>query len=161
MKKHLFPILLALASQSHAAGTGVDFELKSVAVPDALSVFYTQILKKPFRLSPDVVSMPEKISFRLMPEQDARQFLVDYMADIGVGVKTKNGTDFFYKPVQVEKKTPQFSYTYRPLYRSPEFLAAQLKTLVDDGARFAQGEGANPDSLVFYGSRADIRRISR
>ncbi|WCG84865.1 type II secretion system protein GspD [Pectobacterium sp. A5351] len=36
----------------------------------------------------------------------------------------------------------------------------QLKTLVDDAARFSQGEGANPDSLVFYGSRADIRRIS-
>ncbi|AFI90398.1 type II secretion system protein GspD [Pectobacterium parmentieri] len=160
MKKYVFPLLLAFSPQSHAAGSGVDFELKSVTVPDALSIFYTQILKKPFRLSPDVVGMPEKISFRLMPEQDARQFLIDYMGDIGVVVKTKSGADFFYKPIQVEKKTPQFSYVYRPLYRSPEYLAAQLKTLVDDAARFAQGEGINSDSLVFYGSRADIRRIS-
>ncbi|KHT33896.1 type II secretion system protein GspD [Pectobacterium carotovorum] len=160
MKKYVFPLLLAFVSQSHAAGSGVDFELKSVAIPDALSVFYMQVLKKPFRLSPDVVAMQEKISFRLMPEQDARSYFLEYMADIGVSVKSKNGTDFFYKLPQVEKKIPQFSYTYRPLYRSPEFLAAQLKTLVDDGARFAQGEGANPDSLVFYGSRADIRRIS-
>lgn len=160
MKKIVLSMLLALSSPCFAAGSGVDFELRSVALPDALSVFYTQILKRPFRLSPDVVAMPEKISFRLMPEQDARAFLVDYMADIGVAVKTKNGADFFYKPVQVEKKAPQFSYTYQPLYRSPEYLAVQLKTLVDDGSRFAQGDGTNSDSLVFYGSRADIRRIS-
>ncbi|KFX11102.1 hypothetical protein KP17_16465 [Pectobacterium parvum] len=159
-KKTDLLMLLALSSPCFAVGSGVDFELKAVPVPDALSVFYTQILKKPFRLSPDVVAMPEKISFRLMPEQDARAFLVDYMADIGVAVKTKNGADFFYKPVQVEKKTPQFSYTYQPLYRSPEYLAVQLKTLVDDGSQFAQGDGTNSDSLVFYGSRADIRRIS-
>ncbi|MEQ9936408.1 type II secretion system protein GspD [Pectobacterium polonicum] len=160
MRKIILSTLLALSTQCFAAGSGVDFELKGVAVPDALSVFYTQILKKPFRLSPDVVSMPEKISFRLMPEQDARQFLIDYMSDIGISVKTKNGADFFYKPVRVEKKAPQFSYTYQPLYRSPEYLAVQLKTLVDDGSRFAQGDGTNSDSLVFYGSRADIRRIS-
>ncbi|QQK72171.1 type II secretion system protein GspD [Pectobacterium versatile] len=160
MRKIILSTLLALSTQCFAARSGVDFELKFVAVPDALSVFYTQILKKPFRLSPDVVSMQEKISFRLMPEQDARQFLVEYMADIGVAVKSKNGTDFFYKPVQVEKKAPQFSYTYQPLYRSPEYLALQLKTLIDDGSRFAQGDGTNSDSLVFYGSRADIRRIS-
>ncbi|KHT23412.1 type II secretion system protein GspD [Pectobacterium carotovorum] len=163
MKKIVLPILLALSTQCFAAGSGsgVDFELKSVAVPDALSVLYTQVLKRPFRLSPDVVAMPEKISFRLMPEQDARSYLIEYMADIGVSVRSKNGTDFFYKPPQqVEKKTPQFSYTYQPLYRSPEYLAEQLKTLVDDGSRFAQGDGINSDSLVFYGSRADIRRIS-
>ncbi|WP_400337105.1 type II secretion system protein GspD [Pectobacterium sp. CHL-2024] len=161
MKKIVLSMLLAFASPCFAAGSGVDFELKSVTVPDALSIFYTQILKKPFKLSPDVVGMPEKISFRLMPEQDARAFLVEYMADIGVSVKSKNGTDFFYKPPQlVEKKTPQFSYVYRPSYRSPEYLAAQLKTLVDDAARFAQGEGTNSDSLVFYGSRADINRVS-
>ncbi|TAI90453.1 type II secretion system protein GspD [Pectobacterium versatile] len=162
MKKIVLSMLLALSSPCFAAGSGsgVDFELRSVAVPDALSVFYTQILKRPFRLSPDVVSMPEKISFRLMPEQDARSYLIEYMADIGVSVKSKNGTDFFYKPPQVEKKTSQFSYVYRPLYRSPEYLAAQLKTLVGDAARFAQGEGTNSDSLVFYGSRADINRVS-
>lgn len=160
MKKCLFPILLALSSQSHAAG--VDFELKGVSVPDALSVFYTQILKKPFRLSPDVVAMPEKISFRLMPEQDARQFLVDYMADIGVSVKSKNGTDFFYKPPQVERKTPQFSYAYQPKYRSVEYLSAQLSPMVSEGGKFnsANGEKNSPDSLVFYGTRAEIRRIS-
>ncbi|MEQ9891843.1 type II secretion system protein GspD [Pectobacterium aroidearum] len=160
MKKCLFPILLALASQSHAAG--VDFELKSVPVPDALSVFYAQILKKPFRLSPDVVSMPEKISFRLVPEQDARQFLIDYMADIGVAVKTKNGTDFFYKPPQVEKKIPQFSYTYQPRYRSVEYLSAQLAPMAGEGGKFnsATGDKNSPDSLVFYGTRAEIRRIA-
>ncbi|MBA0179169.1 type II secretion system protein GspD [Pectobacterium carotovorum] len=161
MKKYLFPILLALASQSHAAG--VDFELKGVSVPDALSIFYTQILKRPFRLSPDVVAMPEKISFRLMPEQDARQFLVDYMADIGVAVKTKNGADFFYKPPQVEKKIPQFSYTYQPRYRSVEYLAAQLEPIAGEGGKFnssATGDKNSPDSLVFYGTRAEIRRIT-
>ncbi|MEQ9917151.1 type II secretion system protein GspD [Pectobacterium aroidearum] len=160
MKKYLFPIFLALASQSYAAG--VDFELKSVPVPDALSLFYTQILKKPFRLSPDVVSMPEKISFRLVPEQDARQFLIDYMADIGVAVKTKNDTDFFYKPPQVEKKVPQFSYTYQPRYRSVEYLSAQLAPMAGEGGKFnsVAGDKNSPDSLVFYGTRAEIRRIT-
>ncbi|MEQ9857058.1 type II secretion system protein GspD [Pectobacterium versatile] len=160
MKKYFFPVFLALASQSHAAG--VDFELQSVAVPDALSVFYTQILKKPFRLSPDVVAMPEKISFRLMPEQDARQFLFDYMRDIGVLVKTQNGTDFFYKPVQVEKKSPQFSYTYQPKFRSVEYLSAQLAPMAGEGGKFnsSSTDKNSPDSLVFYGTRAEIRLIS-
>ncbi|MEI7228320.1 type II secretion system protein GspD [Pectobacterium carotovorum] len=165
MKKYVFPlllVLLAFTSQSHAAGSGVDFELKDVAVPDALSVFYTQILKRPFRLSPDVVSMQEKISFRLMPEQDARSYFVEYMADIGVSVKSKNGTDFFYKPPQVERKIPQFSYTYQPKYRSVEYLSAQLSPMASEGGKFnsANGEKNSPDSLVFYGTRAEIRRIS-
>ncbi|WP_226373329.1 type II secretion system protein GspD [Pectobacterium quasiaquaticum] len=160
IKKIVLPMLLALASQSYA--TGVDFELKSVAVPDALSVFYTQILKKPFRLSPEVVAMPEKISFRLMPEQDARKFLIDYMGDIGVAVKTKNGADFFYKPAPVEKKTPQFSYTYQPRYRSVEYLSAQLAPMAGEGGKFnsVAGDKNSPDSLVFYGTRAEIRRIT-
>ena len=162
MKKYVFPLLLAFSSQSHAAGSGVDFELKSASVPDALSVFYTQILKKPFRLSPDVVSMQEKISFRLMPEQDARSYFVEYMADIGVSVKSKNGTDFFYKPAQVEKKTPQFSYTYQPRYRSVEYLAEQLAPMAGEGGKFnsSSTDKNSPDSLVFYGTRAEIRRIS-
>ncbi|MCA6924728.1 type II secretion system protein GspD [Pectobacterium versatile] len=162
MRKIILSTLFALSTQCFAAGTGVDFELKSVAVPDALSVFYTQILKKPFRLSPDVVAMPEKISFRLMPEQDARAFLVDYMADIGVAVKTKNGSDFFYKPVQVEKKIPQFSYTYQPRYRSVQYLAAQLAPMASEGKfnSSATGDKSYPDSLVFYGTRAEIRRVS-
>ncbi|WP_233960941.1 type II secretion system protein GspD [Pectobacterium versatile] len=160
MRKIVFSTLLVLSSSCFAAG--VDFELKSVAVPDALSVFYTQILKKPFRLSPDVVAMQEKISFRLMPEQDARQFLIDYMSDIGVSVKSKNGTDFFYKPVKVEKKTPQFSYTYQPKHRSVEYLSAQLSPMAGEGGKFnsANGEKNSPDSLVFYGTRAEIRRIT-
>ncbi|MEI7268839.1 type II secretion system protein GspD [Pectobacterium versatile] len=163
MKKYVFPLLLVFAPQSHAAGSGVDFELKSVTVPDALSIFYTQILKKPFKLSPDVVGMPEKISFRLMPEQDARQFLIDYMGDIGVVVKTKNGADFFYKPIQIEKKAPQFSYTYQPRYRSVEYLSAQLAPMAGEGGKFnssATGDKNYPDSLVFYGTRAEIRRIT-
>ncbi|PLY35285.1 secretin [Pectobacterium carotovorum] len=161
MKKIVLSMLLAFSSPCFAAG--VDFELKSFAVPDALSVFYTQILKKPFRLSPDVVAMPEKISFRLMPEQDARKFLIDYMADIGLAVKTKNGVDFFYKPAQVEKKLAQFSYTYQPRYRSVEYLAAQLAPMAGEGGKFnssATGDKNSPDSLVFYGTRAEIRRIT-
>ncbi|UMO89585.1 type II secretion system protein GspD [Pectobacterium sp. PL64] len=163
MKKIVLSMLLAFSSPCFAAGSGVDFELKSFAVPDALSVFYTQILKKPFRLSPDVVAMPEKISFRLMPEQDARKFLIDYMADIGLAVKTKNGVDFFYKPAQVEKKLAQFSYTYQPRYRSVEYLAAQLAPMAGEGGKFnssATGDKNSPDSLVFYGTRAEIRRIT-
>ncbi|POD98550.1 type II secretion system protein GspD [Pectobacterium odoriferum] len=163
MRKIILSTLLALSTQCFAAGSGVDFELKSVSVPDALSVFYTQILKKPFRLSPDVVAMPEKISFRLMPEQDARKFLIDYMADIGLAVKTKNGVDFFYKPAQVEKKLAQFSYTYQPRYRSVEYLAAQLAPMAGEGGKFnssATGDKNSPDSLVFYGTRAEIGRIT-
>ncbi|MDC9817841.1 type II secretion system protein GspD [Pectobacterium polonicum] len=165
MKKYVFPlllVLLAFTSQSHAAGSGVDFELKDVAVPDALSVFYTQILKRPFRLSPDVVSMQEKISFRLMPEQDARSYFVEYMADIGVSVKSRNGTDFFYKPPQVEKKIPQFSYTYQPRYRSVGYLSAQLAPMAGEGGKFnsSSADKNSPDSLVFYGTRAEIRLIS-
>ncbi|AOR65345.1 hypothetical protein [Pectobacterium wasabiae] len=164
--KIVLPIVLALSTQCFAAGagSGVDFELKSVAVPDALSVFYAQVLKQPFRLSPDVVAMPEKVSFRLMPEQDARKFLIEYMSDIGVETKSKNGTDFFYKPVQVEKKISQFSYTYQPRYRSVQYLSAQLAPMAGEGGKFNSSstdtDKNSPDSLVFYGTRAEIRRIS-
>ncbi|QIU99973.1 hypothetical protein [Klebsiella pneumoniae] len=53
MKKTVFlSSMLLFPFFVDAAGSGVDFELKSTPVPDALSVFYTQILKKPYRLSP-------------------------------------------------------------------------------------------------------------
>lgn len=115
MKKTVFlSSMLLFPFFVDAAGSGVDFELKSTPVPDALSVFYTQILKTPFRLSPDVVAMTNKnVSFHLTPEQDARKFFIDYMADIGVRSKTKNGVDFYYVPSQSAEKTvlPKFSYT--------------------------------------------------
>lgn len=70
MKKTVFlSSMLLFPFFADATGSGIDFELKATPVPDALSVFYTQILKRPFRLSPDVVALTNKnISFHLMPE---------------------------------------------------------------------------------------------
>ncbi len=165
MKKTvLLSSMLLFPFFANATGSGVDFELKSTPVPDALSVFYTQILKRPFRLSPDVVAMTNKnVSFHLMPEQDARKFFIDYMADIGVQSKTKNGVDFYYVPSQSAEKTvlPKFSYTYRPLYRSVDYLASQMQSLASDGGQFSGGgEKTAADMLVFYGTKSEIRRVS-
>lgn len=164
MKKSVFlSSMLLFPFFVNATGSGVDFELKSTPVPDALGIFYTQILKKPFRLSPDVVALTTKnVSFHLMPEQDARKFFIDYMSDIGVKSKTQNGVDFFYVPPQTEKTVlPKFSYTYRPLYRSVEYLSSQMQSLASDGGQFSGGvEKTAADMLVFYGTKSEIRRVS-
>ncbi|PLJ61759.1 hypothetical protein B6J71_28340, partial [Klebsiella quasipneumoniae] len=75
----------------------------------------------------------------------------------------KNGVDFYYVPSQSAEKTvlPKFSYTYKPLYRSVDYLASQMQSLASDGGQFSGGgEKTAADMLVFYGTKSEIRRVS-
>lgn len=161
MKKNVLFIFMLITSA--ASAKGVDFSLSETRIPDAIELYYGQVLKTAYVVSPDIVADPRKISFHLTPEQDGREFIVNYMRLIGFQVSQKKGVDYFFKPEQQkEAQIPRFSFVYRPLYRTPDYLASVLSSLAPDG-KFSsrQGDKAGADVLAFYGTKDEIRRIQQ
>ena len=110
---------------------GVDFNLKDASIPESLEMIYSDIFKSPYMLSPDVVADTRKLTFHITPDLDAHAFLIDYMSNIGISVTKKKGVDYFYKPEKVEYKAPKFSFVYKPKYRTVNYLAGVLSSLVE------------------------------
>ena len=106
MKKTVFlSSMLLFPFFVDAAASGVDFELKSTPVPDALSVFYTQILKKPFRLSPDVVAMTNKnVYFTLCRSRTLENFLLITWLISALNLKQKMVSISTMYPLNQQKK---------------------------------------------------------
>ncbi|CDH18165.1 exported hypothetical protein [Xenorhabdus bovienii str. kraussei Quebec] len=128
-----------------AFSKGVDFSLDGVTIPKSVSFIYTKVFNKPFMIAPEIIEDSRLVSFHITPELDEKQFYIRYLNNMGVGVSSKNGVDYIYKIKEVESKIPQYTYTYKPKYRSVSYLNGVLKTVIPDGAF---GSSDNLSSLV-------------
>ncbi|MDE9447964.1 type II secretion system protein GspD [Xenorhabdus bovienii] len=160
-----------------AFSKGVDFSLDGVTIPKSVSFIYTKVFNKPFMIAPEIIEDSRLVSFHITPELDEKQFYIRYLNNMGVGVSSKNGVDYIYKIKEVESKIPQYTYTYKPKYRSVSYLNGVLKTVIPDGAFGSSDNNLNGvsvtsklmsnfnvptthgDVFVFYGSRASIARL--
>lgn len=159
-----------------ASAKGVDFSLDGVTIPKSVSFIYTKVFNKPFMIAPEIIEDTRLVSFHITPDLDEKQFYVRYLNNMGVGVSSKNGVDYIYKIKEQELKTPSYTFTYKPKYRSVAYLNGVLKTVVPDGAFGAADNNVNGvsitsksmgnmnvassgDVFVFYGSRASIARL--
>lgn len=179
MNKVVFTIVLFFMPYFSFA-KGVTFSLDGVTIPKSVNFIYSQVLKKPFMISPEVITDTRLVSFHITPDLDEKAFFIRYLNNMGIGVTTKSGVDYIYKLKVVEPVTPQQTFVYRPKYRSVGYLTSVLSSVVE--GRFGHGSsksayvggttapnnfsGTNAfsssgDMLVFYGTKADISRIEQ
>ena len=172
--KYIAPLLFVFSFP--AFSKGVDFSLDGVTIPKSVSFIYTKVFNKPFMIAPEIIEDNRLVSFHITPELDEKQFYTRYLNNMGVGVSSKNGVDYIYKIKEVEQKTPQYTYTYKPKYRSVSYLNGVLKTVVPDGSFGSTDNNVNGvsvtsksmnnmnvptagDVFVYYGPRASIARL--
>ncbi|WP_340610853.1 type II secretion system protein GspD [Xenorhabdus bharatensis] len=176
-----YVLMLALFFLPYGAfAKGVTFSLDGVTIPKSVNFIYSQVFKKPFMISPEVITDSRLVSFHITPDLDAKAFFVRYLHNMGIGVATKSGVDYIYRLKVVEPVTPQYTFVYQPKYRSVGYLTSVLSSVVQ--GRFGQGgtksayvggtTAPDPvsgrhalnsagDILVFYGTKADIARIEQ
>ncbi|MCG3472470.1 type II secretion system protein GspD [Xenorhabdus bovienii] len=159
---------------------GVNFSLDGVTIPKSVNFIYGQVFKKPFMISPEVITDTRLVSFHITPDLDEKAFFVRYLNNMGIGVTNKSGVDYIYKLKIVEPVIPQHTFVYKPKYRSVGYLTSVLSSVVQ--GRFGHGgsmstyvggsktpnnsSGANSfsssgDMLVFYGTKSDISRLEQ
>ncbi|MDP8163490.1 type II secretion system protein GspD [Pasteurella skyensis] len=145
---NFFSLLLVFFSSS-VFSKNVDFKLDSVALPNAISVIYDEVLQKPFMLDPKLSNDKRLISFHTTEKQDFKQFLVRYFNNMNIKIYTKKGVDYI---MHVEPRVLKKSFVYSPVYRDVEYLAG----FINDGNGVVS---ANGDKLVYYGTHSDISRV--
>jgi type II secretory pathway component GspD/PulD (secretin) len=69
MKKILLALTLLFSSCAFA---GSELELNKVKLPEAISLIYSEVLKVPYMLDPQLVNDERMITFRLTPDIDER-----------------------------------------------------------------------------------------
>lgn len=70
MKKILLALTLLFSSCAFA---GSELELNKVKLPEAISLIYSEVLKVPYMLDPQLVNDERMITFRLTPDIDERE----------------------------------------------------------------------------------------
>jgi hypothetical protein len=164
------------------------FELSRVRIADAVEVMYTQVLKSPYLIQPEVVGDERLVSFRFATGASARSEVSRFMALLGLSVRTVNGVDLI--GVTKEAEPDKEPYVYHPKFRDVSYLVELLRALFPKGeftstraihgapqsigADMATGQTKAPapassaaalidtqaDALVFNGTPGDIKKLA-
>ena len=114
MKKILLALTLLFSSCAFA---GSELELNKVKLPEAISLIYSEVLKVPYMLDPQLVNDERMITFRLTPDIDEREFVTRYLGNMNIRIWTKKGVDFIAPYTPKEPVKPRYTWTYTPQYR--------------------------------------------
>lgn len=164
------------------------FELSRVRIADAVEVMYTQVLKSPYLIQPEVVGDERLVSFRFATGASARSEVSRFMALLGLSVRTVNGVDLI--GVTKEAEPDKEPYVYHPKFRDVSYLVELLRALFPKGeftstrtihgapqsigADMTTGQTKAPapassaaalidtqaDALVFNGTPGDIKKLA-
>ncbi|ELD0486779.1 type II secretion system protein GspD [Escherichia coli] len=130
-------------------------------------------------LAPEIAGDKRVLSFYLTDKQEPRQFFKTYFQHLNIAVTTRNGVDYLYPVAPAAPR--QYTFTYRPHYRSVSYLSSVLQGAVSSGAftnsvqtvdygnaSAVPGEATatrrvsmadNADVLVYMGTRQDMERV--
>lgn len=209
MKRLIAMILMIASAASNAAPLGLPlplplpggipagvptmpdsaFELSRVRIADAVEVMYTQVLKTPYLIQPDVVGDERLVSFRFATGASPRSEVSRFMSLLGLSVRTVNGVDLV--GIAKEPEPDREPFIYRPKYREVTYLVELLRALFPKGeftstraihgapqvvsadappngqskAPTPSGSAASlvdtvADAMVFNGTAADIKKLS-
>ncbi|WP_074389544.1 zonular occludens toxin domain-containing protein [Escherichia coli] len=141
-------------------------------LPEAISLIYSEVLKVPYMLDPQLVNDERMITFRLTPDIDEREFVTRYLGNMNIRIWTKKGVDFIAPYTPKEPVKPRYTWTYTPQYRSVAYLSDILGGYVsgsfnnsgavisDDSLKGSSGASnyinRTGDILVYYGTKEDI-----
>lgn len=160
------------------------FNFMGINVSQVIQLIYSEALKGPFVIEPDVLSDQRSVSFRYDPSAgELRPFIVSFLDSLGLVVTRRNGVDFVSRKVPPAEKAPEVRdvYVYRPRFRDGSYLVDLLSPLfkgeftarrtvhaasVDKSPQFAAPAGSaaasidrKSDMLVFVGPQAEIKML--
>ncbi|EHG3460825.1 type II secretion system protein GspD [Salmonella enterica subsp. enterica serovar Moero] len=167
-----FPLaLMFFYSPVFAAGT--DFEVNAMPFPEAVSVLWNQVLKRPFMLSPELTQDTRTLTLHIHPDNDEREFILRYLENMNIKVSHKKGVDYLYsyKPVMAPPRF--YTFTYTPRFRDVPYLAQALGTsftqnVSNTGSDSSQVSGVEQpfmstsgDTFVYRGTKRNIQQIEK
>lgn len=180
-----FLLLMILSFSAHAADAPVKFELDGVPVSQVLRVIYSEALKTPYVLAPDVLADVRPVSFRYSSSYGSvKSFLSDFLDAMGYRVDHLGAVDYVRaKPAGHSLEAEKDVFVYRPKFRDGSYLAELLGPLfsgqftvkrviaaapgdVAKGASVPPGSAAalvdrSADMLVFSGQVQEVAKLQK
>ncbi|EMX2868019.1 TPA: type II secretion system protein GspD [Yersinia enterocolitica] len=171
-------IIIMFSLPSIAVSKGITLSLSAVTLNDAIIIFYSEVIRKPYMISPDIANDKRLVSFSVTPEIDAYDFMLRYLKNAGLTVSKKNGVDYIYIAEKTIYEPQKYSFVYTPRFRSVAYLADILQSQVEgrfsNGGKVGDGSTSpanidnnsashvinrNGDVLVFNGTKNDIKLV--
>lgn len=178
MKRYLL-LIITLFFLRNVSANGVEFELNRVKLPDAISIIYSGIFKRPFMLSPELANDERLLTLRITKEIDERQFIERYFTNMNIKIWDKNGVDYIAVYTPKPATVPMYTFTYTPKFRSVQYLSDALAGIISGsfnngsittsninlGDVNSSSASANfsrsGDILIFRGTKSDIDTIKK
>lgn len=168
--KYITCVFMMLFSISCFSAT--ELEIKKLALPEAISLIYSEVFKVPYMVSPDLANDQRLVSFKITKDVNERDFIERYFSNMNIKIHTKKGVDYI-TPFKPQEKAPALKvFVYSPLNRSVGYLSDILSGFVSgqfgnsgnisSNISSTSSSGASNnfnrlgDSLVYYGTQKDI-----
>ncbi|VVE28780.1 type II secretory pathway protein [Pandoraea horticolens] len=173
-----------LTSQLASRATPGKFDFQFINVAQLLSVLYSEAIKTPYVIAPEVLEDQRMVSMRFNTRRgDVQTFITSLLESLGFGIEKREGVDFVFKRRDVAPVQPlQSTYVYRPQYRDTSYLANLVRPIFRGqftvnrevpaspngrvGGNVPDGSAAmlvdqKGDTLVFRGTQEEIRTLTR
>ncbi|EBU3703949.1 type II secretion system protein GspD [Salmonella enterica] len=173
--KILYFVFIILISFNSIAET--ELEIKRLALPEAISLIYTEVFKVPYMIDPELANDSRLVSFKMTKDVDEREFIERYFGNMNIKIYTKKGIDYITTVIPKEKPPVMRVFVYEPQNRTVGYLSDILSGYVsgrfgnsgsistDISNKSSSGASNNlsrsGDSLVYYGSEQDIEMIKK
>ncbi|ECX3450953.1 type II secretion system protein GspD [Salmonella enterica] len=173
--KILYCVFIILISFNSIAET--ELEIKKLALPEAISLIYTEVFKVPYMIAPELANDSRLVSFKMTKDVDEREFIERYFGNMNIKIYTKKGIDYITTVIPKEKPPVMRVFVYEPQNRTVGYLSDILSGYVsgrfgnsgsistDISNKSSSGASNNlsrsGDSLVYYGSEQDIEMIKK
>ena len=121
-------LLLVLPAFSADNQPGLAFELSGVQVGRIVNVIYSDALKVPYVLSPELLADQRAVSFRIAGSaQRVKSDLTKLLDSLGYEVQNRDGLEFIGP--KREPAVELEAYVYKPRFRDVGYLADLLRPL--------------------------------
>lgn len=158
----LFPFMFSFSVMAK----GIIFDVNKIPLPDALTIFWSDVLNVPFMISPELLQDRRVVTLNISFDNDARDFMLRYLSNMNIKVKTKNGIDYIYGyfPPPVREKI--YSFVYTPQFRTTDYLSSVVSGSFNHSNNIDSSVGSSSpavshfgDRLVFRGTKSEINEL--
>ena len=174
-------LLLVLPAFSADNQPGLAFELSGVQVGRIVNVIYSDALKVPYVLSPELLADQRAVSFRIAGSaQRVKSDLTKLLDSLGYEVQNRDGLEFIGP--KREPAVELEAYVYKPRFRDVGYLADLLRPLFKGqftvnrpvaAPIVSKSDSSAPpgsaaalvdraaDSLVFSGETPEVKKLTK
>ncbi|MEB0137649.1 MULTISPECIES: type II secretory pathway protein [unclassified Undibacterium] len=161
------------------------FDFQSICVAQVIQLIYSEALKTPYVLDPEILTDGRLVSFRYANDKgDLKIFLQVFLESLGYSLESHSGIDFVAKRKVDEKaEIEPDTFVYRPKFREVTYLArllsplfkgsfsvnhaiaapdgGKVQTSVPSGSAASLIDQSGIDILMFSGPGKEIERLKK